>query len=118
MTDTDTECPACGGPLASDGVCADDACGADDEMLPDILNGLPIHWRGTDNSTPAGCELVVTTVVGIATTYLLRNGQVIGRIEAVGSGQNAYIGDNLKGGTPVFGQGTFYELAQKIAERA
>lgn len=27
----DVECPRCGGPLASDGVCADDTCGADDE---------------------------------------------------------------------------------------
>lgn len=36
MSDTDpeeTECGMCGGPLASDGVCADDNCGAeaDDE---------------------------------------------------------------------------------------
>lgn len=27
----DTECPLCGGPLASDGVCADDECGADQD---------------------------------------------------------------------------------------
>lgn len=33
--DQDDECPLCGGPLASDGVCADDSCG-DDEP-----NGLP-----------------------------------------------------------------------------
>ncbi len=28
MTDEDNECPWCGGPLASDGVCADDTCEA------------------------------------------------------------------------------------------
>lgn len=31
MEASDDECPQCGGPLASDGVCADDDCGADDE---------------------------------------------------------------------------------------
>lgn len=37
MTDDDTldpaddECPLCGGPLASDRVCADDTCDADEE---------------------------------------------------------------------------------------
>jgi hypothetical protein len=87
-------------------------------MLPAILNGLPIHWHGIDDNTPAGCELAVTTVVGIPTTYLIRDGQVIGRIEAVGTGQNGYVGGTLKGGSPVFGGGTFYDLAQKIAERA
>lgn len=30
MEQEDDECPLCGGPLASDGVCADDDCGADD----------------------------------------------------------------------------------------
>ncbi len=29
MADEDNECPLCGGPLASDGVCADDNCGSD-----------------------------------------------------------------------------------------
>jgi hypothetical protein len=29
--DDTTECSLCGGRLASDGVCADDQCGADDE---------------------------------------------------------------------------------------
>jgi hypothetical protein len=29
--EADTECPRCGGPLASDGVCADDSCGDEDE---------------------------------------------------------------------------------------
>lgn len=39
MTDLDTmdqlddECPLCGGPLASDGVCADDTCGEDEETV-------------------------------------------------------------------------------------
>lgn len=28
------ECPFCGGPIASDGVCADDECGAGDEGDP------------------------------------------------------------------------------------
>jgi len=42
------ECPRCGGPLASDGVCADDECGADEEIDlenlpdPDGSNLLPI----------------------------------------------------------------------------
>lgn len=28
--DEESECGLCGGPLASDGACADDSCGADD----------------------------------------------------------------------------------------
>jgi len=36
-----TECPACGGPLASDGVCADDTCGADEEDAPAPAGAAP-----------------------------------------------------------------------------
>jgi hypothetical protein len=32
--ETPAECPVCGGPLASDGVCADDECGADEDEAP------------------------------------------------------------------------------------
>lgn len=49
--DLDDECPMCGGRLASDGVCADDDCGNDDEPTSpmsstysqrrEVLNRLP-----------------------------------------------------------------------------
>lgn len=84
--------------------------------LPVIFNGLPIHWHGTDDNTPADCTLVVTEVMGIATTYLLRDGEVIGRIEGQGATQNAYIGAGLKGGVWISQTGTFYDLAKRIAE--
>lgn len=37
----ETECPRCGGPLASDGVCADDSCG--DEDAPVIVVQDEVH---------------------------------------------------------------------------
>lgn len=51
----DEECSRCGGPLASDGVCADDTCGADPDDLPDPdgSNVLPIPagpWSETPTS--------------------------------------------------------------------
>ena len=48
--DEDDECSLCGGPLASDGVCADENCGDDEPTYPifstysqrrAVLNGLP-----------------------------------------------------------------------------
>lgn len=84
--------------------------------LPDIFRNLPIHFHGTDSRTPDGCTLVCTEVVGLATTYVLRDGQVLGRIEAQGITQTAYAGPSLKGGSYVGSTGTFYELAQRIAE--
>jgi len=79
--------------------------------LPDILTGLPIHWRGVDDSTPPGCEMIATTVLGMVVTYVVRDGVVLGRIEAGGHG---YVGDRLKGGTFI-GSGLHADLAAKIA---
>jgi hypothetical protein len=84
--------------------------------IPKTLAGLPIHWEGTDDSTPAGCTLLSTVVLGIPTTYILRNGAVIGRVEAGTTSQNGYAGAGLKGGIWV-GSGGFSRLAQAIAER-
>lgn len=83
-------------------------------MIPDILRNLSIHWQGVDDSTPAGCTLVCAEIVGLATTYVLRDGQIIGRVESAGSSQNGYIGSGLKGGGFI-GSGPFYELVSRIA---
>jgi hypothetical protein len=77
------------------------------------LDGLPVLWRGTDDTTPAGCELIVTEVVGIPTTYLLRDDQIIGRVEGQGRFMIGYVGDTLKGGYYV-GTGDYYGLFQNI----
>lgn len=84
-------------------------------MIPTILNGLPIHWQGTDDTTPDGCTLITTVVLGIPTTYVLRGDQVIGRVEAGVNSQNGYAGPGLKGGYWV-GSGPFRDLAEKIAD--
>jgi len=86
-------------------------------MTADILNDLPCHWQGTDDSTPDGCTLFATVCLGIATTYILRDGQVIGRVEHERNGQHGYAGGRLKGGERV-GSGDFTRLAQKIADGA
>lgn len=88
------------------------------QPLPDVFRNLPIHWQGNDGSTPAGCTLVCTEVVGLVTTYVLRDGQIIGRLETAGCCWNAYAGSTLKGGAYVGSTGTFYGLAQQIADRA
>lgn len=46
---TDDECPACGGPLASDRVCADDTCSADDDLEPGSED-----TDANNDATPAG----------------------------------------------------------------
>lgn len=83
--------------------------------LPAIFTGLPIYWTGVDDFTPAGCTLVATKVFDIATTYILRDGEVIGRIEISRTSQNGYTGSKLKGGRFV-GSGEFASLAAKIAD--
>lgn len=82
---------------------------------PDIFDGLPCHWAGVDDTTPAGCMLFVTTVLGLVTTYVLRDGQVIGRVENDGGRLCGYVGQGLKGGQFV-GLGHSSQLAQKIAD--
>lgn len=86
-------------------------------MTADILNDLPCHWQGTDSTTPNGCTLYATVYLGIATTYILRDGQVIGRVEHEKANQHGYVGGRLKGGERV-GSGDFTRLAQAIADRA
>jgi hypothetical protein len=52
-----TECPLCGGPLASDGVCADDTCGAD-EVDPECeAKGCDIP-EGLGECRRCGAELL------------------------------------------------------------
>lgn len=86
-------------------------------MSADFFSGLPIFWQGEDDSTPEGCTLVCTKVVGLPTTYILRAGEVIGRVEADGFRQLGYVGSGLQGGRYV-GCGDFYGLAQRIVQRA
>jgi hypothetical protein len=82
--------------------------------MSDIFAGLPRYFEGADDSTPPGCTLLATKVFDIATTYVLRDGQVIGRVEH-GNVQSGYVGSALKGGRFV-GVGYFSALAQKIAD--
>lgn len=86
-------------------------------MIPSILNDLPIHWQGTDSSTPDGCTLIATLVLGIPTTYVVRDGEVIGRVEVHRGSQSGYAGSGLKGGYYI-GSGLFRNLAEKIAVRS
>lgn len=71
----------------------------------DIFKNERILWQGTDDTTPEGCSLVLAEVLGIARTYLLRDGAVIGRVEIHGTGQTAHVsawaGPNLIGGVSV-----------------
>ena len=82
--------------------------------LPAILNDLPIHWAGVDSTTPDGCTLATTTYLGIPTTYVIRDGQVIGRIEISRGQQVGYAGDRLKGGY-LIGYGDSETLGRRIA---
>ena len=84
-------------------------------QLPKILDGLPVHWAGVDDTTPDGCSLTVTTLLGKPTTYVIRNGQVIGRIESDDLSLIGYAGGGLKGGS-LIGWGDFAALAAKIAD--
>jgi hypothetical protein len=83
--------------------------------IPDSFRGLTIHWHGVDSTTPAGCTMLVTEVLGIATTYILRDGDIIGRIEMAGATINGYAGPGLKGGG-YLGSSTYEDLARRIAD--
>ena len=82
--------------------------------IPPILKDLPIHWQGTDDSTPDGCVSIVTEVLGISTTYIVRDGEVLGRIEYTRDTVAGYAGAGLKGGR-FLGIGLTGTLAEKIA---
>jgi hypothetical protein len=83
--------------------------------LPDALKDLPIYWQGVDDATPAGCRLVTTKLLGIVTTYVLRDEGIIGRVELSERGQNGYIGLRLNGGTWI-GYNDSATLNARIAE--
>jgi len=85
--------------------------------MTDIFAGLPRYFEGADDSTPTGCTLLVTKVLDLVTTYVLRDGEVIGRVEQSNGQQDGYVGSGLKGGVFV-GSGHFSVLAEKIADRA
>lgn len=57
------ECPRCSGPLASDGVCADDECGADEIDQPEELTLNSQDCKVDTNSTdePEGDEMSTET---------------------------------------------------------
>lgn len=67
-------------------------------MTPIAFRGTEIHWAGTDDSTPPGCTIVVASVVGIPRTYLVKNDEIIGRVELNTPGVRAYVGGGLLGG--------------------
>ena len=84
--------------------------------MTNILNDLPCHWAGSDDTTPDGCTLYATTYLGVPTTYILRDGRIIGRVEQYGvTRERGWFGNGLKGGV-YLGSGSFGALAQKIAE--
>ena len=83
--------------------------------LPSALQPLPVYFHGVDDTTPADCTMFTTSVLHILTTYVLRDGQIIGRIEHT-QDMPGYAGSTLKGGT-LIGFGEFTELAAKIAAR-
>ena len=85
-------------------------------MLPAILRDLPIHWQGVDDSTPAGCVSIATEVLGVSTTYIVRDGEVLGRIEYTRDTIHGYAGSGLKGGY-FLGTGLTGDLAQRIVDR-
>jgi hypothetical protein len=85
--------------------------------LPTVLSGLPIHWRGVDDSTPAGCESIVTDVLGISTTYIVRDEEILGRIEYTRDRVSGYAGSGLKGGY-YLGTALTASLAERIVARA
>jgi hypothetical protein len=67
------ECPACGGPLASDGVCADDECGADEIEADEDLT-LNSHGGKVDNmnnDASATTETPARETTGSAVVQLL-----------------------------------------------
>ncbi len=85
--------------------------------IPDILRRERILWQGIDDTTPAHCTLITAEVLGLVTTYVLGDGEVLGRIESDDGAQNGYAGAGLKGGH-FLGTGGSTELAQRIVEHA
>jgi hypothetical protein len=85
--------------------------------LPAILRDLPIHWQGADDSAPDGCVSIATVVLGISTTYIVRAGVVLGRIEYTRDTVHGYAGSGLKGGRFV-GTDLTAALAEKIVAYA
>lgn len=90
-------------------------------FCPAILDGERIIiWVGVDSTTPSGCTLVVAEVLGILTTYIMRDDAILGRIEIHDGGQqHGYVGARLKGGELVMGFGQDSRtLAEAIVSRA
>lgn len=84
------------------------------DTLPAILNELDVRWTGVDSTTPAGCTLATAVYLDIPTTYVIRDGQVIGRIEIINDQQVGYAGNRLKGGYLV-GTADSRTLGERIA---
>lgn len=85
----------------------------------DKLFGEPVIWSGVDSSTPDGFTVAVVEVLGLMRTYLLRDGNVVGRAEAQGGRSIASIGDRVLGGQAISfsGFGSEAEALQAIADR-
>ncbi|GAA0494026.1 hypothetical protein Ade02nite_20800 [Paractinoplanes deccanensis] len=86
-------------------------------MIPGILKHERIMWEGVDSSTPDGCTMVTAHVLGVVATYVLRDGQVLGRIENIEGRNSGYAGSTLKGGY-FLGQADDATLARRIADYA
>lgn len=82
--------------------------------MTNIFQGLPVYFEGVDDSTPDDCTLFTTTVFDQLTTYILRDGKVIGRIEHT-QDNHGYAGSALKGGSFV-GSGEFRALAEAVRQ--
>jgi hypothetical protein len=63
----------------------------------DSLHGNPVHWSGVDSTTPEGFTLASVEYLGIVRTYLLREGEIVGRIEYHGSGPTLRL-EVIRGG--------------------
>jgi hypothetical protein len=87
------------------------------DQIPAIFAGYPIHFAGSDDTTPPGCTLIITTVLDLLTTYIIRDGEVIGRIEVQRDRQYGYAGNRLKGGYLV-GMADSATLGARIVARA
>lgn len=80
-----------------------------------------VLFEGVDSTTPDGCTIKACIVLGVETTYLLRDGLVLGRVESNAmrshSGLSAYVGDRMKGGKFIGTSQTYEAAFAKILDQ-